>query len=169
MQRIRMISDRIVRILALGGAVGVVVMMLHVGADIVLRTLFDAPLPATIEVVSRYYMVLVAFLPLAWVERNNGMIAVGLIEGMLPKLARRVSDIMVAMLAAAIYAVMAYTTWLVALDNYDSLSFIVVLNSEVPVWPTYFLPPLGFALAMLATLLRAVLFACGHEVERRTA
>lgn len=169
MTQLERLSDRVVRLLALGASVGVVVMMLHVCVDIVLRTFFAAPIPATVEVVSRYYMVLVAFLPLAWVERRHGMISVELLDGFLSAGGKRVADVVVALFAALVYGVMTYTTWLVALDNYATGTFVLALNTQVPVWPSYFLPPLGFALAALATLLRAAARALGEDADRGTA
>jgi len=83
MPQIFSLADRLSRMLAFVGAVGVILMMVHVCADIVARTITGASLPATVEIVSYYYMVLVAFLPLAWVERRGGMISVELIEFMM--------------------------------------------------------------------------------------
>jgi TRAP-type C4-dicarboxylate transport system permease small subunit len=70
--------------LALVGAIGVLLMMLHVGADIASRNIFGRPIPATNEIVSRYYMVLIAFLPLAWVEqRRRSMVSVEVLDSVL--------------------------------------------------------------------------------------
>ena len=161
MRRLTGISEALVRVLALCASIGVLVMMLHVCLDIVLRAIFAAPIPATVEVVSRYNMVLIAFLPLAWVEWKRGMISVELFAGFLSPWAQRVSDVAVALFATLVYGVMAYTTWLVALDNYATGTFVLALSTQLPVWPSYFLPPLGFGLAALATVLRAVIRATG--------
>ena len=156
------IADRIVRLLALIGALGVVAMMLHVSADVALRAVTGAPLPATIEVVSRYHMVLVAFLPLAWVERRRGMVSVELTDWALGPRLTRASDILVALFAAAVYGVMTWTTWATALSEWRSGTFVIALTMPVAVWPSYFLPPAGFALAAAATLVRAVALALGR-------
>lgn len=150
------LADRTAQALALVGAIGLLLMMLHVGADVAARNLAGRPLPATNEIVSRYYMVLIAFLPLAWVERRRGMVSVEVVDAMLGPLIKRISDILVALLATVIYAVMAYTTWGTAVSNYETGSSVIVLNLLLPVWPTYFLPPAGFVLAALITVLRAV-------------
>lgn len=149
------LADLVTRFLALVASIGVMAMMVHVCLDVALRAITGAPLPATVEIVSRYYMVLVAFLPLAWVERRNGMVSVEVFEAMMPPAVQRLSDIAVALLAVAIYAVMTATTWITALDNFQSGTFVIALNTAVPVWPGYFLPPLGFGLACLAVAVRA--------------
>ncbi|MBW8637256.1 TRAP transporter small permease [Hoeflea sp. WL0058] len=155
MQRLSDIIERIVRLLALLGALGVIAMMLHVALDVTMRGLFGAPIPATVEIVSHYYMVFIAFLPLAWVERRNGMVSVEVLEGLLPAPLLRVSDLLVAILVTAIYATIAIITWKTAMTNFNSGSFVIVLNYRIPTWPTYFLPPAGFGLAAFVTAWRA--------------
>jgi TRAP-type C4-dicarboxylate transport system permease small subunit len=156
-------ADRVAQGLALLGAIGVVALLLHVGIDVVMRNLFGQPIPATNEIVSRYYMVLIAFLPLAWVERGRAMISVEVLETMMPRALRRVSDMLVAALAALIYAAIAWVTWADAVKNWKIGAFVDVLGRQLPVWPTYFLPPAGFLLAAAVTLLRAVQMARGGE------
>jgi TRAP-type C4-dicarboxylate transport system permease small subunit len=134
----------------------VLALLVHVVLDVATRNLAARPIPATNEIVSRYYMVLIAFLPLAWVERNRSMVSVELLDMAMSPGMKRASDAVVALLAAVIYAAIAWVTWAEALRAFNTGSFVDVLGRRVPVWPTYFLPPLGFLLAALVTLLRAV-------------
>lgn len=147
-------ADRVAQGLALIGALGVMALLIHVALDVTLRNLFDRPIPATNEIASRYYMVLIAFLPLAWVERSNSMVSVEVLDEVLPKSAIRLSDILVALIATVIYGTIAWVCWLEAVDAWSAGSFVDVLGHKVAVWPTYFLPPAGFGLAALVTLLR---------------
>lgn len=149
------LADRVGSILAALASVGVVLMMLHICGDVVLRAISGRPLPATVEIVSRYYMVLIAFLPLAWVERRNGMVSVELTDWMMSPGAKRLSDLSVALIACGLYLLMTWTTWESAMKNYASGTFVIALNSKISVWPSYFLPPIGFGLAALVTLIRA--------------
>ncbi len=142
-------------------AAGALVMVLHICAEVVSRNLFGAPIPATVEIVSQYYMVVLAFLPLAWLERRRGMVSVEATDFLLTPAMRRWSDVVIALVSAVIYAGLAYTTWLVALKNFASGTFVTALDVAVPTWPTYFLPPLGFGLAVLVTLARALAIAGG--------
>jgi TRAP-type C4-dicarboxylate transport system permease small subunit len=149
-------ADRVARGVALIGALGVLALLVHVAADVATRNLFGRPIPATNEIVSRYYMVLIAFLPLAWVERERTMISVEVLDAVMSPAVRRVSDVATALLATVIYVAIAWVTWGDALANWRTGSFVEVLGREIPVWPTYFLPPAGFLLAGGVTLLRAV-------------
>src|SRR5262245_6163210 len=134
-------ADRLTRFLTMLGAVGVVLMMLHVCLDVLLRTFGFAPIPATVEIVSYYYVVLLAFLPLAWVERQHSMIAMELLDPLLPSGLRRISDIAIALLATAIYSALTWSTWLSAANNLASGAFVMALDLSIPIWPSYFLPP----------------------------
>ncbi len=160
-------AERLAQWLALVGAIGILLMMVHVGADILSRNLMGRPIPATNEIVSRYYMVLIGFLPLAWVEQRRGMVAVEVLEWVLGPRGRRVSDLLVALIACGIYAALAWITWQTALSNWRSGSFVVVLNFRLPVWPTYFLLPVGLALAAIVTLVRALEVLTGHTPSPR--
>ncbi len=152
-------ATRAVRILALVGAIGTVAMMFHICIDVVLRDFFRISLVTTPEVVARYYMVIVAFLPLAWLERQNGMISVELLEWALGPRARQVSDILVALLSALIYGVLAWATTRSALQHFSVGTFVEFTDYKMPVWHSFLLPPLGFVLAAAVCLLKAVEFA----------
>jgi TRAP-type C4-dicarboxylate transport system permease small subunit len=55
-------------------------MMLHVGAEVTGRTLFNRPLPGTTEIVSNWYMVAICYLPWAWLTRHDNHIVAGVFE-----------------------------------------------------------------------------------------
>lgn len=156
------LTDRISQALALIGAIGLISLLLHVCAEVIARNLLGRPIPATNQIVSHYYMVLIAFLPLAWVERSRAMISVELIDGLLPAPIKRLSDILVALIACGIYAAIAWVTWGDFLKNFAVGSFVDVLGRRLPIWPTYVFPPVGFALAALVTGYRAIRIAGGR-------
>jgi len=147
-------ADRLAQGLALIGAIGVAALLMHVAADVLTRNLLDRPIPATNEIASHYYMVAIAFLPLAWVERRGGMVRVEILDAIASPRFMQVSELAVSLLAAAVYFVLADVTWADALKNWRTGTFVDVLGNQIAVWPTYFLPPAGFALAGAVTVLR---------------
>jgi|TARA_R110000737_G_scaffold19703_1_gene37994 TRAP-type C4-dicarboxylate transport system permease small subunit len=159
MSRLVRIAMTISRGLALIGATGVLVMMLHICADVIARNLFRVSISVTAELVSRYYMVLTAFLPLAWLELRRDMVSVELIDFALPPILLRISDVLVCLISAGVYSVLAYTTWGAAFSNYRSGTFVELVSFKLPVWHSFFLPPIGFTLAALACLIMAFDFA----------
>ena len=113
MNRLNTIADRFSRAIAILAGAGVLVMMVHICGDVVLRTLTGRPLPATVEIVSRYYMLIVAFLPLAWVERQDGMISVEFIDGMMgPGMMLGMGVIWILVLAVLVLGVLALIKYL---------------------------------------------------------
>lgn len=161
MERLERIADRTARLLALAGSIGLLALLIHVTADVLARDLLGRPIPATNEIVSNYYMVLIAFLPLAWVEQRRAMVTVELLEPLVGPRLRDLSDRLVALLSSLVYGTIAWVTWSDAVRALRVGSFVDVLGHAVPMWPTAFLPPAGFVLACLVTLLRAFAPAAG--------
>lgn len=155
------VQDSLLNLLALIGALAIVTLMLHVVIDVLLRNTLNAPVPATYEIVTHYYMIALAFIPLAWVEKGGGMVQVEVFEGLLGPRGLVWSDRLVALLSTVIYAALAWFTWATAMRNFDSGTFVLAQQVRVPTWPAYFLLPLGFGLAALTTALR--IFAVNRE------
>ncbi|POF30907.1 TRAP transporter small permease [Roseibium marinum] len=158
------VQDSLLNLLAVVGALAIVALMLHVAADVVLRNALNSPIPATYEIVTHYYMIALAFIPLAWVEKGGGMVQVEVFETFLGPRGLVWSDRLVALLSSVIYAALAWFTLQTALRNFDTGVFVLAQNTRVPTWPAYFLLPLGFALAALTTAIRMVFPARGAAV-----
>lgn len=149
-------STALCRVLSLIGGAAVVLMMLHVTLDVVLLNLFRISMNSAPEIVARYYMVAVAFLPLGWVTLRNQMISVELLDFILPGWLRHGSDAVIALAGTAVYGLLTYATWLRALRERRSGTFVDLVSVELPVWQSFFIVPAGFALATLACALMAV-------------
>ena len=163
MLRLQQLQDGFLTALAVLGAVATLLLMLHVGTDIVMRNVWNAPIPATWEIVTHYYMVALAFVPLAWVEKTGGMVQVEVINGVLSPRMRRVSDMLVALIAVVIYATLAFVTFQAAMGRTAVGAFVMANQTRVVVWPAYWLPPLGFGLAAISVALRGLGLALGSK------
>ena len=152
------LSAGLSQLLALIGGAAVVLMMLHVTLDVLLLNLFRISMNTAPEIVARYYMVAVAFLPLGWLTMRNQMISVELLDFMLPKWVQRISDFLIALVGMGVYGLLTYATWLRALREMRSRSFVDLVSVELPVWPSHFLVPTGFALATLSCAIMALVF-----------
>ena len=156
MRLLSRIQDGLLAMLALIGALAIIALMIHVVTDVTLRNTTNTPVPATFEIVTHYYMIALAFIPLAWVERGGGMVQVEVIEPFLNERALNWSDRLVAAISTVIYGGLAWVTWITAVKNFETGVFVMAQNIAVPTWPAYFLVPLGFGLAALTTALRAI-------------
>jgi len=143
--------------LALLAAVGVVAMLVHITAYVILRQFLHSPVPATVEIVSYYYMILITFLPLAWAERRGEMISIEIFASLMTGRIGRINEIFVALVTSGVYVVLTYTTWMVAMREFSARSFVISLSVAIPVWPSYFVLPVGFALAAVVTLYRGLM------------
>ncbi|WEX10547.1 TRAP transporter small permease [Chelativorans sp. AA-79] len=161
--RILALVRQLTSLLALVGAVGVLAMLLHVTADVVARQVLTRSIPATVEIVSRYYMLLIAFLPLGWTERRGEMISVDLFSGLFRGPLDRINMAFVHLLSLAAFLLLAYTTWFAAMREFGAKSFVLSLSVAVPVWPGFFILPVAFALASVVTALRLYLCLTGQE------
>jgi TRAP-type C4-dicarboxylate transport system permease small subunit len=128
-----------------------------------MRHVASAPPPATVEIVSYYYMVMIAFLPLAWAERRGDMITVEVFQHLMPRALKRWVDVLVALITFAAYVALTWTTWLVATREFTSRSFVISLSVALPIWPGYFVLPVAFALAAAVALYRAVKVVAGDD------
>ncbi|WP_417522088.1 TRAP transporter small permease [Marinobacter sp.] len=154
MNTLSRITDRLTGFLSYFGMLGVLAMMLHICADIIGRTVFEISVPATLEMVTRYYMLMLVLLPLAWVESRCFMITVEAFSGLFGKLGLRIIDVLVAVVCIGVYSILAVSTWEKAIEQFDVGAYIVALDTQIIVWPGYFTLPFGFGLAALVCLVR---------------
>lgn len=148
--------------LALLGTLGILLMVVHVTLDVVLRATLSVSIPATVDLVTRYYLITLALLPLGWVEWRKQMITVEAMEGMMGQRLVRLSDVLVSLLSAVVYAILAVATWGKAMEQYAIASYVMALDVPLPVWPTYFVLPIAFALSTVVCVVRVPLLARGE-------
>ncbi|MHA3905028.1 TRAP transporter small permease [Castellaniella sp. WN] len=149
--------DRLERGAVFVGGLALVAMMLHVSFDVIGKFVFNTPLPLTMEMATYYYMTAVVFLPLAALERHgSSLVHVELFYDRLSRRARTVVLPLALSLAAVYCACAGWAAWKPALRAMRSGTYA---GSEliVSIWPTRFLPVVGFALLALALLLKTVL------------
>ena len=151
-------------LLAWIGGLGLVLMMLHITADVIARYIFSAPLHGTVEIVSAYYMVAVVFLPLAMIERVNGHIVVELVTQHFPRRLQEILIAVVALLSAAYFVAFTWQTWGDAMKKY-AVGEEALGTVSIVVWPTRFYLPIGCGLLALVLVHKAFrLFAGNHTV-----
>ncbi|HLV77272.1 MAG TPA: TRAP transporter small permease subunit [Marinobacter sp.] len=154
MNTLSRVTEKLTEYLSYLGMIGVLAMMLHIGADIIGRTVFEVSVPATLEMVTRYYMLMLVLLPLPWVEQKRFMIMVEAFSGVFGKLGLRLVDVLVSLVCVVVYWVLAVSTWEKAMEQYDVGAYLVALDTQIIVWPGYFTLPFGFGLAALVCLVR---------------
>lgn len=132
-------------------------MMLHVVATVIARWIFSYSLPGTMIFVSYYYMAIVAFLPLAYVERHGGHIDVEVIVNLLPSGFQKILSYIAKLISLVVVAAFAIRTFQVALGELELKTAMIQGSHTIAVWPTYFILPIGSAL--MVVVIAARLFA----------
>lgn len=135
-------------------SIGAFLMMVHISLEVLLRNVAQTQLPATVEVVSYFYMVSIAFLPIAWVEAKGHMISVSVFDAFLGPKSLRVSDFIVCLVSAFVYVILIYTSLGAAIESYERQTYLSVLDYRLPIWPSYWLAPIGLSLVMLVVIYR---------------
>ena len=143
----------------------VVAMMLQVTLDVTLRYLIGKPLMGTLTMVSFYYMVIVAFVPLALAEQRDAHISVDFVTEALPvRLKYHLAGLMLAP-AALVGGILTWRTFEAAMRAFRMGAAETSGFSRIPVWPAYFALPLGAGLMTLIIMLRFAAYATNQQVE----
>lgn len=147
------IVSRLTKALGFLGSILVILLVLHVAADVVMRNVFGAPLTGTIEIVSMIYMIGICFLPLALAEERDAHISVEVVTNMMPRRAVRVLTILGTLITIVALTALCWRTWLEAMAQMRKGAVMIVAGSDpMLTWPSYFLLPVGFGLALCVCL-----------------
>jgi TRAP-type C4-dicarboxylate transport system permease small subunit len=142
--------------LAFGGAVAMVLLMLHVVVDVTGRYLFNHPFPGTLESVTYYYMVMVTALPFAYVTRTQGQIAVEMFTSFLPDRWIHLID------AGAGLLMLVYVGALSWMMGQEAASMTVLGEvhdagtMQFITWPSRWIPPIALGVMACAVAVRIV-------------
>lgn len=153
--------DRVLSATQLIAVILLGLMMLHVVFDVGLRYVTLRGLPATVEIVSNYYMVGLAFLPLAFAEKRNGHIVVEVLTQNLPMRGQRFTLVLTWLLSAVVFALLAHRGFIDAEKHRATGNFVFSQGLRLPIWPCYYFIPVGFGLLTLALVYRSIATVLG--------
>jgi TRAP-type C4-dicarboxylate transport system permease small subunit len=154
--------------MVLGGIV-LCLMAIQIVADVFTRAILGSGFLATAEVVAKYYMVAIAFLPLAFAELRRRHIEASIFVDMMPGTAQRPVLALGFFLSIATYALMAYGTAGEALKHTERRALVEIGATHFYTWPSYWILPVALALMVLVCLLRLIEVLSGHLPEAEDA
>lgn len=131
-------------------------MMLHVSADVTGRYFFNRPLDGTTEIVSAYYMVIVAYLPWAYLARNDTHISVDVFTRLMPLAITHWLDIAVKILVVTYLSLFIWQTASQAVGQTEIREVWQAGRIFIPVWPSRWIPPIAGTLMVLYLALKIV-------------
>ena len=144
-------------------------MLLHVSVDVAGRTVFNHPFAGTTEIVSAYYMVAAAYLPWAWIARNDNHIHVELFAQLMPRALRTALDPIVNLLTIVYVSLFTWQTFVRAVQQTQAGEVWQAGSGYVPVWPSRWMLPIAgglMVLYMVVRLARDILRAQTVAAER---
>lgn len=158
------------RLLAIGikistyvGLFAVALMMLHISIDVAGKFLLNEPIPATIALVSNYYMVVVAFMAMALAETRNGHITVEVLTELFPMRAQLHLYSWSYLISALVYSLLTVRTWEEAVRAQNTGTFIMEQSTKLLTWPSYYLLPIGCGLMTLVVIYRFLIYLTGGK------
>lgn len=140
----------------------VMLMMVHITLDVLGKNILNEAMPATIEMVSNYYMVFVAFAAICLAELRDRHISVEVVTNLMPKVVERHLWAHGMLLSAAVYATLTWLTLETAIERTQKGSFIMGGQQLVYIWPAYWILPAAFAVMALVLILRWIYFMIGR-------
>lgn len=148
--------ERAIRWLAAGLAtisgLAVLLMMVQTVVDVASSNFLGRPIEGNLEIMSVYHMVVIVFLPLAFVEMKHEHITVELLVQTFPAWLRRVTEVIGYAVSTAFFAMLSYQTWLDAIESYR-IGEILMTSMLITIWPAKFSLPIGFTAIMLVMAL----------------
>ncbi|AJE47691.1 TRAP transporter small permease [Celeribacter indicus] len=126
-------------------------MVVHVVADVGLRYLSGVPLSGTTEIVSRYYMVTLIFLPIAFVHVTDQNICASLVSDMLSAKSRVLLDCLTSLLMVVFGVLLAWRTGAEALRATGINEQIQTAAFFLPTWPSRWIPVLAMGLLVIVS------------------
>lgn len=125
---------RVSEAVALIGMAVVLAMVLYTGVDVLLRWLFNAPLPGAVDVVSYGLgFAVAAVMPYGFV--NNDHVSVSLLQDALPPRGRALLTALVGITCTIFMAGLTYRTWIYAFERKAVGDTMWILGYQVwPVW-----------------------------------
>ena len=155
--------SKITNVISIIGGLAIALMMFHITADVVGRYFFNKPIPGTITIVSYYYMSIAAFIPLAFAEQKDAHISVEVITEHMPAWLRHNLERFAMLCSLVVFSFLAVRTFGEAQKKYSMGASIVQGNSDISIWVTYYMLPLGAGLMTLVVLYKLINSFLPHE------
>jgi TRAP-type C4-dicarboxylate transport system permease small subunit len=151
-------------VVAIPAAVAFSLLVLHVIADITSRTLFNHPLPATLEVTQYWWMMAIVFGGLGLSQLRGDHIRATVVPELLDRRWRRGADIFAVVLLLVLSMGLAWYGWQAAVGSF-AIRQESTSSPAVPIWPLIFLVPVGAVSLILQCVATIYEIATGEELD----
>ena len=146
----------------------VIILMLHIVLDVFMRYTFNSPMPATIEVVSYWWMILITFLGQGMTQRRREHLEVTLLTDLMPEVQRLGTVIGGRFLTLITVSALGFYGMLAAIEQ-THRGEIAMGSVTILVWPFRWMVPIGmgiFAAQLAVDLVRDIRVFNEKRAER---
>lgn len=157
------ILAHITNVMTIIGGLAIALMMFHITADVAGRYIFNSPIPGTITIVSYYYMGIAAFIPLAFAEQKDAHISVEVITELMPQWIQDNLQRLALLCSGVIFTMLSWRSLEESSRKYAMGASVVQGNSDIPIWITYYVLPLGCAMMVLVVAYKLIVSLFGLE------
>ena len=151
-------------VITAGGLV-LCLMMVQIVVDVFMRNVVGAGFPATADLVAKYYMVAVSFVPVAYAELKRRHIEATIFTDYLPRHWMPVLFLIGFLLSGAVYAVLTIGTYQEALKKTAKGAYVEAGTLHFLTWPSYWILPIAFGAMTLVCMARVISVLFGEFSE----
>lgn len=131
-------------------------MMVIIVVDVFMRNVFVSPLSGTYEIVQFYLMPMAVFPALAYTYSSGVLPRLDELVAKAPERFRKISAYIIVALEFIIFTLLTIYGWKFAMVGVEDQMAIAVGGVLTPVYPLYFIVPIGFALVVIEIVLSAI-------------
>lgn len=156
MERLERIIAHIAALVTRAAGWMMVLMVVHIVADVAMKYLFNQPIFGTIEVTEHYYMVPVVFGALVYLQTLRGHVKVEIFTLRLPAGGRRFLDGLACLAMAVFMALFSAVGYEEALASTARLELVEAATTTIYIWPVRWVLPLSGTLVAVIALLQSI-------------
>jgi len=138
------------------GGISIVLMMTIIVLDVFLRNFFATPIPGSYAIIENYLMPIAIFPVLGYVYMENILPKLGEFVSKKSKQFQKINNIILLFMDTIVFILLTYYSFIYFLGMSSKGMEIQIATKFVPIWPVYFVVPLGFFLVFLEVILRLI-------------
>jgi TRAP-type transport system small permease protein len=155
MKKLTAIFEGLDKVLSAISAITLFIMMLWIFVDVTLRSLFNNPIPGTIEITGEYLMVILVYLMLSNTHKVEGHVSVDSFQKKMSARAKDIAKFITNLLTAVFFLMISIFNFQKGLEYLDkNIQSVGVL--EYPLAPALFIISIGLAMITLRVLIECI-------------
>jgi TRAP-type C4-dicarboxylate transport system permease small subunit len=140
------LMDRLVGVFNLLAEIACALMMITICADVLARNVFNVIIEAGAETVAYYFMVSLAYFPLAAITRDDAHLQASFFTARLAPHVRAKLEGGVALLLGLFMAMLTWQSVIAAIDKTQAGEITQAARTNLPIWPARWILPIGASL-----------------------